>query len=260
MPVVHYPMFDLCFEIVEDYAWLFIQRLDWELRQRASISPPIGLQESIDPQSLLSSLTVGSHAFLKWMNQQPSYLTAVQKFSKKKLARSLFFEHGATDGMMSKKTVLDGILALALVRYRAVEVFGADFFIKNPKKFEKLMRHSKALLKLLRAHEATMTHISEDFFKTLEHLSHGFIKPSLAFSDSKTLININHPKAAREIFILELCALYIEHFVHSGGTTLQRPHVDIIFEMTQLLDPLIDRRVIDDHLSRQQFRSAIENT
>ena len=179
-----------------------------------------------------------------------------QKVFKKKIERSLLNQYSDSH-LMSKKTVLDGILALALIRYVGVEVFGAEFFIKNPKQDKALIEHAKALWKLLKSHEITATHLSEDFLKTLDQLSQGFVKPGLALGASKTLININHPKAAREIFIRELSILYMEYFMHSNGTALHRPHVEVIFEMAQLIDPDIDRRVVDHHLSRQQSQSAL---
>ncbi len=250
-------MFNLPFEAVEDYALTFIQVSHWELKQQGPQSECSDFHERIEPECLLTRLIDRNHDFLKWAHKQPPYLKAIERFSKKKLERSLFFNHYSDGVVMSKKTVLDGILALAFVRYAGVEAFGAEFFLRNPKQDRALMDHAQTLLKLLNSHEITASQISEAFLKTLEHLSKGFVKPGLALGDSKSLININHPKAAREVFILELSTLYKEHFMHCNGTALHRPHVEVIFEMAQLIDPDIDRRVVDNHLSRQQFQSAL---
>lgn len=248
-------MLELPFEALEDYALTFIQRSHWELKQQGSPSEYIAFHEGIE----LAALIDPNHPFLKWAYRQSPYLKAIEKFAKKKIERSLFLNQYSECELMSKKTVLDGILALALVRYAGVETFGVEFFVRNPKQDRVLMDHAKALLILLKSHEITATHICQDFFQTLEQLSQGFVKQGLALGNSKALININHPKAAREIFIRELSSLYIEHFMQHTGTVLHRPHVEVIFEMTQLIDPAIDRRVVDDHLSRQQSESALRD-
>ena len=252
-------MLALPFEAIENYALVFIQRSHWELKQYGLELDDVG-SHALEPDNLLAHLMDRHHDFLQWAHRQRNYLQAVEKFSRKKIERSLFFNHASVDAVMSKKTVLDGILALTLVRYLGVEVFGTEFFLRKPKQDRALMTHAGALLQLLNSQEITASQISEDFLKTLEHLSKGFLKPGLALGNSKSLININHPKAAREIFIREFSSLYMEHFMHPNGTALHRPHVEVVFEMAQLIDPAIDRRVVDEHLSRQQLQAATTNT
>ena len=77
-------MLDLPFEVLEDYALIFIQRSQWEFKQQALYLENSNFHESIESHNLLGRLINLNHPFLKWAQRQAPYLKGIKKFSKKK--------------------------------------------------------------------------------------------------------------------------------------------------------------------------------
>ena len=245
-------------EYTEDYANIFLTMLGLEIRNYYWERDPT--PDTTDEQALFHKvdklkktferLNDLNHPFLKWVFRQPTYSRAIKRFLKKKIQRTSKIENQKNPFVMEVKTVLHGIIALSLLRYQSVEVFGSRFFIKNVKQKKMIMHHAEALLSLLSENEITATKVSDVFLRELCGLSQGVVQEDVMLADQKYLINIDHPKAAREIFIKEFAVLYGENFSKDGMEPLGKAHADVVFEIVQFIDPDIDKRVIDEHLSR----------
>ena len=245
-------------ECTEDYANIFLTMLGleiknyyWEREPTADTTDKQGFFHKADQlKKIFEQLNDVNHPFLKWVFRQPTYPRAIKRFLKKKIYRVSKIENQKNPFVMEVKTVLHGIIALSFLRYQSVEIFGSRFFVKNVKQKKMIMHHSEMLLKLLSENEITATKVSDIFLKQLCALSQGVVEQDVTLADQKYLINIDHPKAAREIFIKEFAVLYSENFSKDGIEPLGKAHADVVFEVVQFVDPDIDKRVVDEHLSR----------
>jgi len=253
-------------ECTEDYANIFLTMLGleirnyyWEKNPTPDTTDEQGFFHKADQlEKIFERLNDANHPFLKWVFHQPTYPRVIKRFLKKKIYRVSKIGNQKNPFVMEIKTVLHGIIALSFLRYQSVEVFGSRFFVKSVKQKKMIMHHSEMLLNLLSENEITATKVSDIFLKQLCDLSQGVVQEDVTLADQKYLINIDHPKAAREIFIKEFAVLYGENFSKDGIEPLGKAHADVVFEVVQFVDPDIDKRVVDEHLSRC-FRAKVQS-